>query len=247
MGWIEKALMRANRWHFVHSYRTIIAREKRKHPQDRERALMGAIGAASRADFAAQGDAQVAVLRHHGLSDGMAVYDLGCGIGRTAQALLRDGWRGRYTGADILPELVDHLRAQCPGFTAIVQRKLAIAAPDATLDMVFHWSVFTHLYPEECFLYLQDIHRALKPGGRLIFSFLEFEDPAHHTVFQTRTANFAVNGWSSVLDSFLHRDWITLWARQIGFAPPRFTSGSDTADHPAFWQSLAVLDKPAPA
>jgi SAM-dependent methyltransferase len=64
-------------------------------------------------EFAAQGDGHVAVLRHNGLMDGMAVYDLGCGCGRTAQALYRSGWQGTYTGADVVPELLNRLARQC--------------------------------------------------------------------------------------------------------------------------------------
>ncbi|WP_298394844.1 hypothetical protein [Sphingobium sp.] len=46
------------------------------------------------------------------------------------------------------------------------------------------------------------------------------------------------------LDAFLHRDWIRPFAREAGFAEPRFTDGSDDRHHPPFWQSLAVLEKP---
>lgn len=244
MSLIQKLLVRANRWHFVHSYNTIIARERKKYPNDPERVLIGAIGSSGPEDFARQGDLQVDVLRHHGLADGMAIYDLGCGCGRTAMALQRSGWQGNYTGADIVAPLVAHLKSRCPDYRALVHRELTIAAPDASQDIVFLWSVFTHLYPEECYLYLRDIHRALRPGGKVIFSFLEFEDPSHHRVFHTRTANFAAKGWSSVLDSFLHRDWICLWARELRFAEPAFTDGADARDHGAFWQSLAVLEKP---
>lgn len=60
----------------------------------------------------------------------------------------------------------------------------AIVAPDASLDMVFHWSVFTHLYPGESYLYTADAFRALKPGGKMIFSFLELEEAAHDRVWK---------------------------------------------------------------
>ncbi|MEO6091865.1 MAG: hypothetical protein ABIT04_06300 [Novosphingobium sp.] len=63
-------------------------------PQDRSLALAQAIGAENMVTFASQGDGHVAVLGHHGLIDGMNIYDLGCGCGRTAQALTRSGWKG---------------------------------------------------------------------------------------------------------------------------------------------------------
>lgn len=242
---IQRVLVRANRWHSVRSYEALVARLKRRYKGDHDRAMIGAIGATSMETFHAQGDGHVAVLRHHGLRDGMSVYDLGCGSGRTAMALQRSGWIGRYKGADIVKDLVVYLADKCPGYEAIVHRDLSIVAPDSSLDIVFHWSVFTHLYSEECFLYMRDTFRALKPGGKLIFSFLELEDPAHHPIFDRRIRAFETRGWSSELDIFLHRDWIRLWAANIGFTDVAFTDGSDTQHHPAFWQSLVAMTKPA--
>uniref|UniRef100_UPI00397D9F9E hypothetical protein n=1 Tax=Salmonella sp. SAL4457 TaxID=3159912 RepID=UPI00397D9F9E len=49
----------------------------------------------------------------------------------------------------------------------------------------------------------------------------------------------------NLLDTFLHRDWITQWAREIGFEGVGFTSGQDTSDHPKMWQPVAAMVKPA--
>lgn len=241
---VQYILARANRWHSLRSYNALVARCRRQHRGDYDMAMMASIGAISPVEFASQGDGHVAVLRHHGLRDGMAVYDLGCGSGRTAMALQRSGWTGHYKGADIVKPLVDYLRSKCPGYDAIVHRKLTIAAADASLDIVFHWSVFTHLYPEECYFYMEDAFRALRPGGRLIFSFLELEDPRHHGIFHSRLGRFRKFGWSQTLDVFLHRDWIRFWAEDIGFADISFTDGNDGSHHPEFWQALAAMTKP---
>lgn len=242
---VQYFLMRANRWHAVHSYNALVARYRRQYRGDRDMAMIASIGAVSPEAFAQQGDGHVAVLRHHGLRDGMAVYDLGCGSGRTAMALQRSGWRGHYKGADIIKPLVAYLKEKCPGYEAVVHRRLTIAAPDASLDMIFHWSVFTHLRPEECYLYMRDSFRALKPGGRLVFSFLEYEDERHHTIFRSQVKWFDRRGWSDTLDTFLHRDWIGFWARDIGFEEPCFTDGADGSHHPEFWQALVAMSKPA--
>lgn len=203
-----------------------------------------AIGSETIELFQQQGDGHVAVLRHHGLADGMAVYDLGCRSGRTAQALQRSGWSGHYTGTDVVRSLVDNVKATCPGYDAFVHRRLDILAADETLDMIFHWSVFTHLFPEECYLYLQVSFRALKPGGRVVFSFLDLNDRAHWRVFDTRVHAFRRGHALPHLDTFLHRDWIAAWAERLGFADVRFTAGSDASDHPPFWQSLVTMVKP---
>lgn len=241
---VQYLLVRINRWHSVYSYNAMVASNRRRHRGDHDMAMMASIGAISSREFEQQGDGHVAVLRHNGLVDGMSIYDLGCGCGRTAMALQRSGWTGRYKGADIMKPLVSYLRSKCPGYDAIVHRELTIDAPDNSLDIIFHWSVFTHLYPEECYLYMADIFRALKPGGRLVFSFLELEDVKHHAIFRNRIKRFAKSGWSNTLDAFLHRDWIRFWATDIGFEDITFTSGTDRTHHPEFWQALVAMTKP---
>lgn len=209
-----------------------------------EVAMYRAIGCKTYEEFCDTGNTQVAVLKHHGLRDGMAVYDLGCGSGRTAQALKRAGWLGTYMGADIVEALIEYVNAKCPGFLAVVNRNLTIVAADESQDMIFHWSVFTHLFVEECHLYLQDIFRALKPGGRLVFSFLELESEAHRRIFSTRLGQFRTGLKTGHLDTFLHRDWICRWAAEIGFGAPEFTDGTDGSIHRATWQTIAAMDKP---
>lgn len=60
---------------------------------------------------------------------------------------------------------------------------------------------------------------------------------------------YGTPSWSicvqATLEAFQHRDWIRRFARDAGFTEPRFTDGLDDTHHPAFWQSLAVLEKPA--
>ena len=211
-----------------------------------ELAFAKAIGSDTIELFEAQGDAQVAVLRYHGLEDGMSVYDLGCGCGRTAQALQRSGWSGQYSGADVVGGLIKELKRKCPDYTAYVHRQPSIVAEDASLDMIFHWSVFTHISIEEVYLYLEDCHRAMKPGAKLLFSFLELTDPEHYrAVFENRLGRLHRKKELKLLDTFLHRDWITLWAAKIGFDQPEFTEGSDASRHPPMWQTLASMTKRA--
>jgi SAM-dependent methyltransferase len=228
----------------VRDYRALVRKKLKQMPDNPTLALAQSIGALSMENFALQGDGHVAVLRHHGLSDGMAVYDLGCGCGRTAQALRRDGWQGDYIGADVVQELLDELSRQCPGYKTELNITPSIVAADASLDIVFHWSVFTHLYPGECYLYTADAFRALKPGGKMIFSFLEMEEPAHDRVWSSNLDQLRDGRPAQHLDAFLHRDWIRRFARDAGFAEPRFTDGLDDKEHPPFWQSLAILEKP---
>ena len=238
-------VVRGGRYDSSAAYGRHLRSKLRQHRGDRDLAFAQAIGADNVDDFVRQGDGHVAVLRHHGLEDGMSVYDLGCGCGRTAQALKRSGWQGRYTGADIVDGLIAELRRKCPGYDAHVHREPTLIADDASLDLVFHWSVFTHISPEECFLYLEDTFRALKPGGKLVFSFLEFEDPLHWSIFDNRLGRLRRKRRLPLLDTYLHRDWIRLWAEKIGFSAPEFTDGQAKSEHPPMWQTIAAVMKPA--
>jgi SAM-dependent methyltransferase len=244
---LDQILDRMNRgWYSsAAAYQRHLKTRLRAHPKDRDLAFADAIGSESMALFVEQGDVQVTMLRHYGLRDGMAVYDLGCGCGRTAQALQRAGWRGRYIGTDIVDEFVSELKRKCPGFEAHVHRQPTIIADDGSLDMIFHWSVFTHISPEDAFLYLEDSFRALKPGGRLVFSFLELTDPHHYaSVFESRVQRRRRRKTLALLDTFLHRDWIRVWTNKVGFEELRFTEGHDDSEHPAAWQTVAAMVKP---
>lgn len=226
------------------AYSRFLAHKLREHPRNRALAFAEAIGSDTVALFEEQGDAHVQVLRHYGLRNGMALYDLGCGCGRTAQALRRSGWQGSYTGADIVKGFIEELRRTCPDYVGHVHLQPSLVANDASLDMAYHWSVFTHVSPEECFLYLQDTFRALKPGGVTIFSYLEIGHQPHQIVFDKRVARYAAGKHQILLDTFLHPDWLRFWAERIGFEPPAFTSGQDSTNHPPFWQSLVAMRKP---
>jgi len=233
-----------NEYKSSRAYDRYLSSRLRANKHDKALALAQAIGSDSLEKFQIQGDGHVAVLKYHGLVDDMAIFDLGCGSGRTAQALVRAGWRGDYTGTDIIERFVAAVRESCPGYKAFVHRSPSIPVPDASIDMLFHWSVFTHLTIEECYLYMEDSFRALKPGGKLVFSFIELTDPAHHAVLDRRLDKLRLGRKLGLLDSFLHRDWIRVLAQRIGFTEPAFTDGTDDTHHPAFWQALVVMTRP---
>ena len=231
--------------HFIRDYTLLVDRLIQEHPQDRALAMARAVGSVTLQSYRILGDQQVDILKRMGLRDGFSMYDLACGSGRTAAALVRSGWRGHYKGADIIPALVEHLKTTCPGYDAVVHADLTIAMPDASVDIIYAWSLFTHLLHEETYLYLEDALRALKPGGVLVFSFLEFEMPGHWGPFEN-VMRERRHGTRTHMNAFLHRDQITLWARRLGYAGnPEFIDGSDSSvsAQGAFGQSLALLRK----
>lgn len=217
----------------------------RRHGGNTELAYADSIGSQTMELFLKQGDDQVAALKEYGLRDGMIIYDLGCGCGRTAQALQRSAWTGRYIGTDIVQEFVGELKRKCAGFEAYVHMTPTIRAPDRSVDMIFHWSVFTHVTVEDAFLYLEDSYRAMKPGAKLVFSFLELTNPLHYSAFDQRVELVRDSKPLAVLDTFLHRDWLSLWAERIGFDHVQFVDGHDGSRHPPIWQTVCTMTRPA--
>lgn len=120
-----------------------------------------------------------------GIAPDAAVLDVGCGPGRVARpfADYLDG-SGTYTGLDVRAELIHELEAtlgaEHPNLhfvAADVQNEMykpdgsASAADyelpfaDESFDLVFLYSVFTHMFPREVENYLSQVARVLKPGG----------------------------------------------------------------------------------
>ncbi len=232
--------------HSIRDYTRLVRKLIATHPGNLDLAMAKAVGAVTLEIFQETGDKQLHLLRRFGLQDGHAIYDLACGSGRTAAALKRHGWHGDYRGADIIPDLVDYATLKNPGFQFFVHPDYSIQADDQSQDMIFAWSLFTHLQLEEILLYAKDCYRALKPGGILLFSFLTLKDRGHREILLARAMELE-NGLPRVhLDSFLDQETVTiLFGSMLGFSLVGFIDADDEAATPggSFGQALAVFKK----
>lgn len=119
-----------------------------------------------------------------------SVLEIGCGLGRIAfplrYVLSTDGC---YEGFEICRNKVDFLEGAFhrayPHFRfvwanihntyynpngEIAARDYRFPYPDATFDLVYAASVFTHMLPDSAAHYFRESARVLKPGGRAVFS-----------------------------------------------------------------------------
>lgn len=175
--------------------------------------LDAAMSAAVGGDYLAVGKLEHALLVQHGLKPEHRVIDVGCGSGRLASRLAGQH-AGEYIGIDVVPELLDFAREKCgrPDWRFYEAPGLTIPEPDGCADFVCFFSVVTHLLHDESYKYLKEAGRVLKPGGRIVFSFLEFHIPSHWAIFEGVLAD---DRPERVLNQFISRDAILAWAQYL--------------------------------
>jgi trans-aconitate 2-methyltransferase len=95
------------------------------------------------------------------------VVDAGCGTGKVTSLLLDRLPRGRVYAVDLAPSMVEFARGALPADRAVVveQDLVELSLPDP-VDGVFSNATF-HWIPDHDALF-GALHRALKPGGRLV-------------------------------------------------------------------------------
>jgi SAM-dependent methyltransferase len=116
------------------------------------------------------------------------VLDVGCGFGRVAYTLAHYlEPTARYEGFDILGDLIEwaqqSISTRFPNFTfrkadifnkwynpegALKAVDFRFPYEDASFDLIFLTSVFTHMQGTEVRHYLDEIRRVLRPGGRCL-------------------------------------------------------------------------------
>ena len=207
---------------------------------DRAQALQRAVGVVTDQEFVATGKIQRDLLVDVGLTDDMSVIEIGCGAGRLALPLSK--WlTGPYLGVDVVQDLVDHAAALAgrPDWRFELVDGLAIPAADESADIVCAFSVFTHLLHEESYRYLEDCRRVLRPGGRIVFSFLEFRVPSHWDVMES---NLAALGSTQVHNQFMSVDAVEAWSEHLGVKVLRCNRGDEPyipLSEPVSWENAS--------
>lgn len=95
------------------------------------------------------------------------VLELGCGAGRGMELVAQAATN--YTGIDKNSELLASHRKQYPNFTFLEQNIPPFnGIEDNTFDFVITFQVIEHI--EDDSLFVKEIHRVLKPGGKAIIT-----------------------------------------------------------------------------
>jgi ubiquinone/menaquinone biosynthesis C-methylase UbiE len=227
------------KFHFVEDYERLVRRLRWKYSSDE--AMSRAVGGGG---FEHIGQIEASIVGYAGLRDGQSLLDLGCGSGRLAWALGRT-MSIEYCGIDVVKALLNYAKKKSPAnYRFILNRSLGVPLPDASCDMATAFSVFTHLLHHESYIYLEELRRVVRPGGVVVFSFLEFCEPGHWAQFE---ATVAVQRTAKLphLNQFIERAQIELWSAKLGYKSVRFVGSTDApwATSEALGQSLAILHR----
>lgn len=207
-------------------------------------------------DFEGFGRLLCEALIFHGLTTEDYLIDVGCGSGRLAKPL-SEYLHGKYLGIDVVPGLVEYARKLVarPDWRFAVAEGLKIPEADQQADMVCFFSVLTHLLHEESFVYLREARRVLKPGGKIVLSFLDFRIADHWGSFENSVRDIGVG--AQPLNVFLCPDMLREWAKRLELeieaihdgdepclplsAPITFENGTMVKDRAALGQSVCVM------
>ncbi len=123
---------------------------------------------------------QYATKLGHPLSQDSQILDFGCGWGRIIRFFLKDILADNLYGIDVNPKMVDVcLNTIRHGNYSVIQPNPPTSFPDASFDLIYAFSVFSHLGESVHIQWIKEFSRILKPGGILIattrgLSFIEF-------------------------------------------------------------------------
>lgn len=207
-------------FHFVEDYRELVRSLIAQYP------LPEAMSRAVGGNFEAIGEIEKQVLIRYGLKPEHTLVDVGCGSGRLAKQLVSYLTSGRVLATDVVQELLDYAKTGCPAhweFKLVEDMRIPFGNNEA--DVAAFFSVLTHLLHDEAYCYLVEARRVVKPGGLIVFSFLEFEQ--NWRTFKADWQAIQEGRPRDHLNSFIGRDAIEVWARHLGMAIVDIRSGTE--------------------
>ena len=153
------------------------------------------------------------------------VLELGCGVGRIGRELAPHC--ARWTGVDISEKMIAHARDRLGhlGNTEFHQldRTNLEAVPDKSLTKAYSVAVLCHMDKEDLYLYLQELHRTVRPGGLIYVETWNLSHPIGWKRWEYEVANWRRSEQKQRKDvarnQFCTPDEFELYVRRAGFAP----------------------------
>lgn len=108
------------------------------------------------------------------LEPGSRVLEVGCGNGKTLDAMVCKGWS--VVAIDISPTAVEVCRKRMPGVEFHVADVRALPFTGASFDAAFAFHVIGHLAGGEREKAVRELSRVVRPGGCVFFRSFSVED-----------------------------------------------------------------------
>lgn len=195
------------------------------------------------------------LIEHFDFSAGQRVLDVGCGFGRLAIGLLDVLPSVSYVGLDVNPVAVQwcqrYIEREQPSFRFLrldVQNErynpkgrplnthFQFPFPANSFDVVYLYSVFSHMVHADVAIYLNEIRRTLGQNGRLFFTAFAEKDVPDVTVNPTHYRNIA---WNTPLHCVRYNETFLKTSLQAcGFQVDDFVYEQETNGQSAFYASV---------
>ena len=174
-------------------------------------------------DYEEMGYLQMQLLKLAGAKTEHHIVDVGCGSGRLANQLAKNGFT-KYTGYDVVEDLLDFAEKKCAkkSFRFHKTDRTEIPQSKESVDIICFFSVFTHLLHEDSFKYLLSSKSVLRSGGKIIFSFLSFDEDEHWKLFDQMVSNEEPIHHNQ----FMSNSQIEIWAEKLGLQLERLEGGT---------------------
>ncbi|MDQ0326241.1 SAM-dependent methyltransferase [Rhodopseudomonas julia] len=113
------------------------------------------------------------------------ILDFGCSSGRNTAVITRAGLdRLEVFGADPVPSSIEWAKENVPGAEfAVSQQEPPLPYDEASFDLAYAKSIWTHFSPRAARAWMEEITRILKPGGHFFFTIHGPHDVANRLVF----------------------------------------------------------------
>jgi SAM-dependent methyltransferase len=140
----------------------------------------------------------------------MDILDFGCGVGRVALPFFSK--YGKPSACvDVMPRCIEYLREVIPGANPrLTGVKPPLPFPDASFDVIYAISVWTHLNKKKGWEWLREMARLLRPGGLALLSTSSYNRLAKH-----RTDISLGKLWRDVSDEDLRREGVIFKAQDF--------------------------------
>ncbi len=182
------------------------------------------------------------------------VLDIGCGQGRLPIGLLRLLGRCTYTGMDVDADSIKwcnkFIHSQHPTCRFIhidvhneryntngeeLSDDFSFSLADHSVDIIFLYSVFSHMYDYNMKIYLDEFNRILKPQGKVFFTtFVEENVPD----FTNNPENYGYDNYSTSLHVVRYeKNYLFSILEEKGFKIEHFEHGNEANGQSAIYMS----------